>query len=66
VFVMLESTSNADNAFVAGRPNRLWQAVSLPNASGQLTTHDVINRVRMSPAFALQVYEILVPGSTLW
>ena len=65
VFIMLESTSNADNAFVPGRPNRLWQAVSLANGSGQLTTHDLINRVRMPPAFALQVYEILVPGSTL-
>ena len=65
VFVMLDTTSAGPNAFAAGQPNRHWHAVSLPNAAGSLTTHDVLGRARVPAAFARQVYDILTPGTTM-
>jgi len=65
VFVMTERTADGANAFAPGSPNRLWQAVSLPDARGAVTTTNIVDRLRIPTAFARGVYDALAPGTTL-
>lgn len=65
VFVMLEGTDDSPDRLAPGQPNRRWQAVSLPKQNGELSAHDVFDRVRMPQPFGRQVYDVLEPGTTL-
>ena len=61
-FTMLEGIAETPSAFVPGRPAHRWMAV---RTEGKTTLEDLGRRVRVSPAFAEKVYEIVSPGTTI-
>jgi L,D-transpeptidase catalytic domain len=61
-FTMLAGFSAEPSAFVRGRPGHRWMSVK---TEGPTTLRDLAQRVRVPPAFAEKVYDILLPGSTI-
>jgi hypothetical protein len=61
-FTMLEGVAETPSAFVPGRPAHRWMAVK---TEGKTTLEDIARRVRISPAFAEKVYDIVSPGTTI-
>jgi hypothetical protein len=61
-FTMLEGIAETPSAFVPGRPAHRWMAV---RTEGKTTLEDLGRRVRVSPAFAEKVYDIVSPGTTI-
>lgn len=67
VFTVLEGFSERESPFVAGKPDHRWMTVAAK--SGSLAALDeedeLASLVHIPPYFAAQVYEALIPGSTL-
>jgi len=61
-FTMLEGVAETPSAFVPGRLAHRWMAV---RTRGETTLEDLARRVRISPAFAAKVYDIVSPGTTV-
>ncbi|MGZ5002527.1 MAG: hypothetical protein ACXWBM_04970, partial [Chthoniobacterales bacterium] len=61
-FTMLEGVAQTPSTFVPGRPAHRWMAV---RTEGKTTLEDLGRRVRVSPAFAEKVYDIVSPGTTI-
>jgi hypothetical protein len=61
-FTMLEGVAETPSTFVPGRPAHRWMAV---RTEGKTTLEDLGRRVRVSPAFAEKVYDIVSPGTTI-
>ena len=61
-FTMLEGLADAESTFVPGRPAHRWMAV---RTEGKATLDDLGRRIRVSPAFAEKVYDIISPGTTI-
>jgi hypothetical protein len=61
-FTMLEGVAETPSTFVPGRPAHRWMAV---RTAGKTTLEDLGRRVRVSPAFAEKVYDIVSPGTTV-
>jgi hypothetical protein len=67
-FIMQEGAGNGSSPIALGKPAHRWIAVGLPGHAGedkQPLDPSQANRVRMPPAFAQSVYNILTPGATL-
>lgn len=67
-FVMQEGRGDGTSPIERGAPAHRWIAVGLPGHAGedkQPLDPSEADRVRMPPAFAKAVYEILSPGATL-
>jgi hypothetical protein len=67
-YVMLAGDSGAPSPVVPGRPGRNWQSIPLPGYStkpGAALDAEAIRRVAVPPEFASQVYDQMVPGTTL-
>ncbi len=61
-FTMLEGVAETPSTFVPGRPAHRWMAV---RTEGKTTLEDLGRRVRVSPAFAEKVYDVVSPGTTI-
>lgn len=61
-FIMLEGIAETPSTIVPGRPAHRWMAV---RTEGKTTLEDLGRRVRVSPAFAEKVYDIVSPGTTI-
>jgi hypothetical protein len=59
---MLEGIAEMPSAWVPGRPAHRWMAV---RTEGKTTLEDLGHRVRVSPAFAEKVYDIVSSGTTI-
>ena len=67
-YVLLAGESTRESSVVAGRPARLWQSIPMPGYAarpGDSLDPAVVSRVRVPPAFAERVYDLLIPGTTL-
>ncbi|HEU0274064.1 MAG TPA: L,D-transpeptidase [Candidatus Udaeobacter sp.] len=62
VFTMLDGEAEIPSMFVPGRPAHRWLAL---RTQGKTTLEDIGRRVRVSPAFAEKVYDVVAPGSTV-
>jgi hypothetical protein len=61
-FIMLEGIAETRSAFLADRPAHRWMAI---RTQGKTTLNDLARRVRIPPAFAEKVYDIVIPGTTI-
>ena len=59
---MLEGIAETASTFVPGRPAHRWMAV---RTEGNITLEDLGRRVRVPPAFAEKVYDLVSPGTTV-
>ena len=67
-YVLLAGDAGRESTVVPGRPARLWQSIPMPGYTARVGADidpAVSARVRVPPAFAALVYELLVPGTTL-
>jgi hypothetical protein len=67
-FIMQEGRAGGASPIAAGKPAHRWLAVGVPGHAGedkQALDPSQVERVRMPPAFANAVYDILTPGTTL-
>lgn len=61
-FTMLEGIAETPSTFAPGRPAHRWMAV---RTEGKTSLQDLGRRVRVPPAFAEKVYDIVAPGTTV-
>ena len=68
-YVLLEGAGESPNAVLPDHPALRWLAIPVPNArtprEGDLHQALATGRIRVSDAFAHQVYEALRPGATV-
>jgi hypothetical protein len=65
VYTVLAGTSDEPNRWVPGRPMARWQAIQLGGGPKQ-DPADLADRVKVSRDFANAVFDVIVPGTTLF
>jgi hypothetical protein len=64
-FTMLAGVTEAASVFVPGRPGHQWMAVKTDSRKEDATLEDLARRVHVSAKFAEEVYNIVMPGTTM-
>jgi hypothetical protein len=64
-YTLLEGTTNKPSTVVANRNALRWMEVRTDSNDASATTEELGKRLRIAPAFAQKLYDILSPGSTV-
>jgi hypothetical protein len=65
VFTMLEGVTEKPSWWAPNRPARKWLRVTSDDSGRRVDVDDLGKRVRFSPEFAAQLYDIIMPGTTV-
>ena len=64
-YTLLQGTTNQPSALASNRNALRWMDVTNDSANASATTDQLGKRLRLAPAFAEKLYDILAPGSTV-
>lgn len=65
ILTLLEGVTGKASPWAPGRPGRNWMNVGTDATGDRVTLAEIAGRVRISPDFALKLYDVLTPGATI-